>query len=153
MCAIVDTNVAGEVFGNSPSEAGRFFFNWLNSKGVLVIGGRLLQELDGYGRFHEWFLQASLAGRARLIPDAVVDAEAEALRGQGICRSNDEHILGLARVSGARLLFTNDQDLQDDFRDRRIIGGSRGRVYTTRQSRNLSSTHRSLLGRTNLCSA
>ncbi len=153
MCAIVDTNVAGEVFGNNPSEAGRFFFNWLNSKGVLVIGGGLLQELGGYGRFSEWLLQASLAGRARLIADAVVDAEAEALRGQGICRSNDEHILGLARVSGARLVFTNDQDLQQDFRDRSIIGGSRGRVYTTRQSRGISETHRSLLVRTNLCSA
>ncbi len=33
MCAIVDTNVAYEVFDSSPErpEAGRHFFNWLTS--------------------------------------------------------------------------------------------------------------------------
>ena len=51
------------------------------------------------------------------ISDEAVDSEAETLQSQGVCRSDDEHVLALASVSGARLLFTNDNALQDDFRD------------------------------------
>ena len=52
MCAIVDANVAGEVFGEGVSPAGRKFFNWLNGgSGRLVVGGKLLQELEGTQSF------------------------------------------------------------------------------------------------------
>ena len=47
MCAIVDTNVAYEVFDPNPErpEAGIHFFNWLTSpRGQLVVGGDLLEN-------------------------------------------------------------------------------------------------------------
>lgn len=91
------------------------------------------------------------AGRARRIPDEEVHSETEAIRSQGLLRSDDEHVLALARVSGARLLFTNDRDLQEDFGNRQIVGGTRGRVYTTRLSGDVRDAHRDLLGRRDLC--
>ena len=57
----------------------------------------------------------------------------------------------LAQVSGARLLFTNDRDLQRDFGDRRIIGGTRGRIYTTIERTDFRTAHRNLLKRADLC--
>ena len=46
MCAIVDTNVAHEVFGDASTPAGKGFFDWLSSPGgQLVVGGRLRAEL------------------------------------------------------------------------------------------------------------
>ena len=40
MCAIVDANVCGEVFGENRNEASRYFFEWLtNGQGRLVMGG------------------------------------------------------------------------------------------------------------------
>lgn len=153
MCAIVDTNVSGEVFGDSRSEAGQFFLDWLNRRGRLAIGGRLRQELDVSERVRLWLQQAILANRARAINDHDVDAETEALQAQGICQSNDAHVLALARLSGARLLFTNDQALQQDFTNPRIIEGVRGRVYTTRANRDVRRSHRDLLNRTDLCAA
>ena len=47
MCAIVDANVANEVFGPNQSEAGKKFYDWINAAtGRLVVGGKLLAELE-----------------------------------------------------------------------------------------------------------
>ena len=110
----------------------------------------LRDELSGYQNFNSWLVQALIAGQARRIDDNPVDAATETLRRRQICRSDDEHILALAQVSGARLLFTNDRALQDDFTDRRIVGGTRGRIYTTIERKDVRSTHRSLLNRPDL---
>ena len=153
MCAILDNNVRSEVFGENQSEAGKYFLDWLTDRnGNLVIGGNLLRELSGYSPFMAWLQQALLSGTAIRIPDSDVNAQTEDLKNRGICRSDDEHVLSLAIVSGARLLFTNDRDLQDDFRDRRIVPGVRGRIYTTIRSSGVTRTHRDLLRRNDLCS-
>ena len=155
MCAIVDANVSGEVFGDNKSEAGQFFYDWLtNAKrpGRLAIGGtKLRTELGNHAGFKAWLAQAVLAGRARQMDDQKVNAEAEFLQSQGNCQSNDWHVLGLARVRGARLLFTNDRNLQQDFANREILGGVRGRIFTTMQRKDVRPAHRSLLNRTDLC--
>ena len=154
MCAIVDTNVYHEVFTTgSQSDAGKYFYDWLMKRngGTLVSGGGHLRELNRIADFKRVFAERLQAGRARRIPDEAVDSETDTLRSQGICDSNDEHVLALARVSGARLLFTNDDALQDDFRNRRIVDGTRGRVYTTVQSQNVSRAHRHLLRQSDLC--
>ena len=153
MCAIVDANVGHEVFGDTQSEAGRYFLDWLNrtNGGTLVIGGKLREELCSNNNFLRWLRTAVRLGRALNFDDQEVDAETESLRAEGICSSNDEHVLALARLSGARLLFTNDQALQGDFRNRAIVGGVRGRIYTTRERSDVRRTHRDLLRRRDLC--
>ena len=147
MCAIVDADVWGQVFGDNPSEAGKFFLMWLNRKGRLAIGGFLYEELQVNQSFKKWAATAFTFGRGRRIPDGLVNAESTVLRQRGGYRSTDPHVLALARVSGARLLFSNDERLQEDFRNRDIIGdGVRGRVYRTREPENLLETsHRNLL--------
>ena len=48
MCAIVDANIANEVFNSARRiAAGEKFFEWINTgTGALVIGGELLNELN-----------------------------------------------------------------------------------------------------------
>ncbi len=107
MCAIVDNDVRPEVFGQEQSDRGALLFDWLTKgAGRLVVGGRLRHELAEYGRFCEWFREAVQAGRARMIPDSSVALETESIRSRGICKSDDHHIIALARASSARLLFT-----------------------------------------------
>ena len=154
MCAIIDNNVRHEVFGSEDvqTEAGKHFLDWLNArKGKLVVGGKLLEELSEYSGFRNWLGQALLSGSAIRLPNSAVDAATSVLQANSICLSNDAHVLALARISGARLLFTNDQALQKDFTNPAIVSGPRGRVFTTRVRQNFSSTHRSLLSRTDLC--
>ena len=154
MCAIIDNDVSHQVFGASPTEPGLLFRNWLgrSNGGIIVAGGRLFRELIQNPNFRSFFEARQQAGRAIRIPDSVVDA-AEADLQSVETRSNDRHVLALARVSGARLLFTNDRALQDDFRNTRIVPGTRGRIYTTVQHADVRPTHRNLLNRTDLCAA
>lgn len=137
MCAILDADVAGQVFGEDRPEAGWEFFNWISSgRGRLVAGGRLLAELDRTKAFREWRQQAVLAGRLRLVSDRAVEEQTRRLEQESSCRADDKHIIALAMVSGARLLYSNDRKLGNDFRDRSLIENPPGKVYTTRKDKN-----------------
>lgn len=153
MCAILDANAVGQVFGTDRPAAGQAFFRWIDSgPGHLVVGGRLRRELDRSSRdFREWRLQAVLAGRITLLNDEAVDGRARALEQRDACRSNDPHVVAAAQVSGARLLYTNDADLQADFGDKALIDRPRGKVYSTRKRDDLTPAHRRLLANRNLC--
>ena len=152
MCGILDANVAGDVFGSNSTDAGDTFFDWINSGvGCLVVGGKLWDELITNGNFLEWASDAERAGRLRRVSKSAVDARTSEIIAQGVCRSNDEHIIALAQVGGVRLLYTDDGDLTADFRDRRLISNPRGRVYPHRgPSRNADRRRREVL-RTTVC--
>ena len=153
MCAIVDNDVGGEVFGDNPPEAARYFLNWLDGANgaTLAIGGKLRLELCANQKFLAWLRNALLRGRALSFDDEKVDSETESLREMRICRSNDWHVLALAKISGARLLYTKDIKLEADFKDREIIDGVRGRVYTTRRYPHVTDSQKRLLRRRDLC--
>ena len=152
MCAIVDANVAYEVFGDHRTPAGAHFYEWLMRRngGTFVAGGKLLRELNRNSNFRAVFGERLRAGRAKRVLDEEIAAELDELPNE-LVESDDHHVLALANASGARLLFTNDNPLQDDFRNRRIVGGTRGRIYTTGRNSNVTDTHRQLLQRGDLC--
>ncbi len=121
----------------------------------MVVGGQLSRELSEAGeRMRRWLTQLQQAGRLTTVDCDEVDRVARGLKASPkttVLASDDEHIVALATVSGARLLFTNDASLSDDFTNPKIVSSPRGKVYTTRLSGNLKKTHRDLLRRTDLC--
>ena len=159
MCAIVDVNVAREVFGPKPSPAGREFYEWVaKARGHLVVGGKLYKELNkGSPDFREWAKQAVLAGRVTVFDQKKVDDQTDEIKRRGQHRSDDPHVLALAQVSHARLLFTNDELLGEDFGNKSLIDEPRGRVYHTRDihvpddNKEFSNAHKSLLNNKRLC--
>ena len=154
MCGIVDANVANEVFGDERPPAGERFFEWLESpRGQLVVGGELLRELGRNRGFIRWLGKAIQYDRARKMADEDIEARTDALRRSDVCKSDDEHVLALAVESGARLLFTNDNLLMDDFRNPDIVPGPRGRIYTMGEHKDFRPAHKKLLGMKNLCRA
>ena len=68
-----------------------------------------------------------------------------------MCESDDPHIIALAQISGARLLYTNDLALQRDFRKRDLIADPRGKVYSTHRRDDYTEAHRKLLSNRTLC--
>ena len=154
MCAILDANVAGQVFGADRPPAGRAFFEWMDSgPGRIVVGGRLRRELDRNREFREWRLHAVLAGRIALLSDEAVDGRTRQLEQENACRSDDEHVVAVAQLSGARLLYSNDDALQDDFGDKTLIDLPRGKVYSTRVHEDLTPVHQRLLANRKLCAS
>ena len=157
MCAIVDNDVAGEVFGDTDSPAGREFFNWLNGpRGRLVVGGKLLEELEGSGTFRRWARNAALYGRLTTLNGNDVDERTREIESEAKHSSNDAHVIAVAQIGGARLLFTNDQRLEQDFLSKSLIDNPRGRIFHTRDLRSpndnkdVTRAHRHLLS-SNVC--
>ena len=163
MCAIVDTNVVHEVFGRQPTDAGEGFFRWLNSgKGKLVVGGKLKEELmgkkskkgeklkkevKGVSEFRVWAAQNNLSGKLINADENRVDQETEKVRRSGGLKSDDPHIIALARVSDARLLFSNDRKLHEDFKNRNFIDEPPGKIYSTVKNKDFTEDKKKLLNR------
>ena len=166
MCAIIDANVIHEVFGSKRTEAGKKFLDWINGgSGRLICGGELLEELkkrknkrgkksssvkeDSSERFEEWAKKALYSGRMKNMNEEEVETKMTQIRKKSI-RSNDPHILALAQVSGARLLYSNDKKLHEDFKNKKLLDPV-GSIYSTLKGKNFTRAHRNLLGRRDLC--
>lgn len=65
--------------------------------------------------------------------------------------SDDPHVIALAIESGARLLYSHDHKLQDDFRDSALINAPRGKVYSTEVNRDLTPGHLRLMREARRC--
>ena len=133
MGAILDANVAHEVFGgpNRP-EAGEQFFDQINrGEGVLVAGGKLLRELL-VTSVRKSIDEAFRSGRMKKISDQKVDTLTKDLQDKKEFKSDDPHVLALAQASGARLLYSNDGDLREDFGNKELIDRPRGKIYSTK---------------------
>ena len=157
MCAILDNSARDEVFGDTPTERGLAFHEWLNAgRGRLVIGGtKLRAELAGNRRqpgsvnFRKWLPEAIRLGRLAQWDDNEVDNVASVLEEQGVCQSDDPHVVALAQASGARLLYTVDRALQQDFTNPVVIANPRGKIYPTERYRDFLNhrRNRNLCGR------
>lgn len=145
MCLIVDANLASAVFASPPGDDFSPILDWLDrGDGCLVFGGRLATEMSRLHKPHRYLLALWRAGRARRLPDEQVEQEESVVADTGLCRSNDSHVLALARVSGARVLCTDDKKLQRDFKNPQLVARPRGSVYQRRE-------HTKLLRHTTSC--
>ena len=80
-----------------------------------------------------------------------MDEREEELSREGRCLSNDAHIIALGQISGARLLYSNDKALHEDFGNKRLIDRPRGKVYSTNERKDFTNIHARLLNNRNLC--
>lgn len=152
MCVILDNDVCHEIVGPNSTAVGEYLRKWLTSgKSKLVIGGQLRRELSKNGPVLQWLAQALNSGIAETFSDGPIDDLARRIR--GACESNDSHVIALARISGARLLFTRDRALMKDFKNTQLLGGRvKGRIYTSDEVRpGLRDSHRQLLRQRDLC--
>lgn len=156
MCVIVDNSVSHHVFSDTPSEAAKRILDRIESGRLrFVAGGQLLHELKGNATFRIWMREALQQGTARRIGPDKVTERAKLLRQNTQLRSNDSHVIALAQLTGARLLFSDDKALNHDFRNINLIHSPSGSVYTTLNNRTRSFTpeHAEILSRDNLCGA
>ena len=153
MCVILDNSARDNVFGRcSGTPVGRELLEWLDEgRTSLVVGGKLSDELAGSRAFEDWAANAVKDGRLRVFNRDVVDRETTDLENNWRGKSDDEHVIALARVSKARVLYAHDSDLRDDFRNRDLVPNPRGRLYPMAESPAATRRRRVLLHRTDLC--
>jgi len=130
MCVIIDADLAGRVFATPRQAEFVPLWHWVERKdGVIVYGGKLAGELKKVGNAWRYLRQLNAAGRAHHEPDTTVLPEEEHVAGLGICRSDDPHVIALARITRARVLCSADRNLHADFTNPQLINQPRGRVY------------------------
>ena len=144
MCAIVDANVGAEIIKNQPVPASQKFMKGMFQYRVrLAVGGELRLELAQVGGFAEWAEQLLRAGLLFIVNDNEVNDRAEQLRTSRELKSNDAHVLALAQLSGARVLYSRDQNLHSDFKNRKILSPP-GKIFS-------NAKHSRLLAKKGLC--
>lgn len=154
MCAIIDANVAGLVFTSRTTEAenesaSKRFFDWIDSgAGSLIVGGKLLGELDKVSNFQQWRKRAVFAGRITILDENAVNQKTGQVAPH--CKSDDPHVIAVALIGNARFLYSDDGDLQNDFKNPALVKNPRGKVYSTRRGQNFTPNHQRLL-RQNPC--
>ena len=152
MCVILDTSARDNVFGQRRTAAGKQFFEWLETRQArLVVGGKLAKELAKSRAFEKWAEVAVSDGRITNFGKSEVEKETHILSENWAGKSNDQHVIALARVSKARILYANDQPLCDDFKDTALITQPRGKIYPTGESPNARKQRRQLLQRAKPC--
>lgn len=157
MCAILDANSAHEVFGRARrSQAGGDFYTHLQRGGMdLVVGGEVLQELSRASReLLEWIKEADRGGhrgRVRRVRNEEIETRQKRLERSGSLRSDDPHVIALAQVSGARLLYTKDEDLRQDFKNKEILDNPRGKIYPIGDGKQAKHDRQRLHNAKNLC--
>jgi len=129
LCLIIDANKTADFVNRRRDADHQPIYRWLERDGRLAIGGRLLKEQYRVEKAKRYLLQLLRAGRALRCDDGEVNAEERQVGDSGLCRSDDPHVIALARVSGARVLFTGDRDLMADFGNPQLVPGPRGKIY------------------------
>ena len=131
MCIIVDANRLGVFLAEPTQDEVRPIYDWLRRrKGKLVYstGGQFASEV---GRGLREKLQSLVeADLAKYVPAEEFEEEEKLLRENQFVRSNDLHVLALARKTQTRLLFTADSVLMDDFKNLKVVARPKGKIYS-----------------------
>lgn len=142
MLIIIDANVSNEMVCD---EAGVIVVKYIsNRKLKLSICKKLINELSKT-KLRPLIVEWSRAGLVYKVDDQKYRAGELAIKSKKL-RSNDAHVIVLALVSGARILFSKDQDLHADFKDISILNNPQGRVYQDK-------SHEHILREAQMCHA
>ena len=103
-------------------------------------GGQLAKEYAKVGSVRRLFSELLRSGRARLVDHDEVDRITQEVKDEGKCRSDDAHIIALAKVGRVRLMCSNDGDLRRDFVDPDILS-PRGNLFSRKSHQHLLREH------------
>jgi hypothetical protein len=118
---IVDACVVSHLSNRTPD--GQPILKWLlnsKEKSGMIVGGWLTAELHKAGIGNLLVLLKQTA-RLHEIEETALKKDESILRASKTFKSNDVHVLALARVSRARLVFTTDGKLGVDLKNKKLV--------------------------------
>ena len=131
MCIIVDANRLGDFLADPVKPDSAPIRKWLDQGGgrlVYSTGGAFAREVGR--RLRTKLSDYVRAGKASVIPADRFAEDERGLAGRADRRSDDPHVLALARATRVRLLYTNDPGLVADFTNKKFIDRPRGKIYS-----------------------
>ena len=136
MCIVIDANAAHKLRGADPD--GAPVLSWLlRGRGKLVVSKELLDELARTA-IRPILVTLERAGKLIRANEARCGQLVEQLTASELPVSNDVHILALVVVTTCDVIFTHDQPLHRDLKNRAVVPHHCA-IYQT-------ADHRALLG-------
>lgn len=134
MCLIIDANCLGKFLQEPPNEDSQPIHTWMQKRGKLVYAteGKFSEEIGKEAR--ERLDEYSDAGIARFVDKDTLSKELRTIN-KRIMKSDDEHVIALAKAANVKLLYTHDRNLMDDFKNSHLIQD--GKVYSGKRNKNL----------------
>ena len=130
MCVIIDANQLGNFAvpdtNQSSKDGMERLHKWILTRGKVVYPqfGKYAEEIESNSKAAKVLKRYKRARRATVPHRQELDDAMKEFSKKDI-KSNDAHILAVAKASHATLLCTKDRDLKDDFK--RLIRG--GKIY------------------------
>ena len=142
MCIILDTNRIND-FVKGERDDMRLLREWWKKKGRLAYAPtkKFLKEWKNTGKY-DWLMKRRGAQKVKIFSLKKVEDE---IRKMPKIKSDDPHVIALARLAKVRLLVTGDNDLIKDFTNPKII--KQGKIYpdTTKGYKGTPRTYKKLL--------
>ena len=139
MCCIVDNSVVGELVSRRTPRSKLFLKLQLARKIRIATCGELKKEYGKHQAAIDFFVRVRRNNLLDDIDDEQIDAEKDLVVKAAQPKSNDLHVLALARVSGARVIATDDRALQEDIGNKKLLDAPRGKVFSNENQRHLFS--------------
>ena len=133
MCMILDADMWGRFPEEKKDKDLLPVRKWLEKQnGKLVYSDHEQFQKELTKDYKETLKGYFQSGKARFFPKKEVEREITVLRKNSNPKSNDLHILGLAKIAKVKVLCTGDKKLHQDFKD--ILDGS---IYQKAEHRHL----------------
>ena len=142
MCVVLDSNKIGDFLKKKPDMLP--IHNWLKTQnGKLVYSDhpKIKSEIKAHHNILLFLRERRKVGQAKWIASKLVEQKKKEIKQRATkqrykLKSNDIHILALAKASGSRLLCSEDQKLHQDFK-KMINDGS---IYQNKNHKKLLKT-------------
>ena len=119
MCIVIDANAAHHL--RSDDVAGAAVLRWLlRGRGKLVVSNELLKELS-VTHFRATLVVLDRARKIIRANEHRCAQQKQMLINGGQMRSDDEHVLALVSTTACDVVFTHDQALHEDLKNKSII--------------------------------
>ncbi len=149
MAVVIDANCGHKVVRDADYIEIREWF--LNDKAKIAISEDLFKELYKKS-FKPFYDEMKKLQRVRVLDGEEENRVDEAIPTiLPIIQSDDPHILAMMIVGDFRLIVTEDNDLREDVKNKEIINGPRGKIYSEGTSKKRRGQARKLLEKLGSC--
>jgi hypothetical protein len=132
-CVIIDANVANTFFLQDDAD-GAPLWSWIDKGARIATGGKNWIEINHKTENKRSLLELKRSGKIINYGASAVEVEERKILAAGVCTSNDQHVIALAKVSGARVLYSHDAALIEDFKNKTLIDKPRGKIYSSKKN-------------------
>ncbi len=133
MCIILDANCVSSYLDKDNTDM-KPVKKWVDTKGKIVFSAeeQIKKELEHHTEMFNLLDAYRKIGKVKMLNKEKVEYTVKELKNTKGLKSNDKHILALAKVGRIPLIVTRDKNLQHDFKT--II---KGKIYSKAKHKHL----------------